>query len=264
MSSSPLLDVYRRSDVEVVRGSGLNYLFTYYMDPAAVTGFLDQVGLAAAPAGETSLWRTVLDALGLQVKPDYSNAAAVGLSFFFVLGSVIQIVGIIFSKPLSDRFGKKAVFLVGVIGTTAATAGVFFVSPTDMNLMLILSILWPVFWGPTVPLLWVMIADVADYSEWKTSRRATGFMFAGILFALKAGLGLGGALSGWLIAAYGYVPNVAQSQEALLGIRLSASMYAAIPLVITLVCLILYPISKDLNIRIQNELTERRKGFANA
>jgi len=59
-----------------------------------------------------------------------------------------------------------------------------------------------------------MIADVADFSEWKNSRRATGFMYAGILFALKAGLSLGGALSAWVIAAYGYVPNVAQTQHA--------------------------------------------------
>ena len=81
--------------------------------------------------------------------------------------------------------------------------------------------------GPTVPLLWVMIADVADYSEWKTSRRATGFMYAGILFALKAGLSLGGALSAWVIDVYGYVPNVAQTEHALLGIRLGASIYPA-------------------------------------
>jgi len=59
-----------------------------------------------------------------------------------------------------------------------------------------------------------MIADVADYSEWKTHRRATGFMFAGILFALKAGLSLGGALSAWIIDAYGYVPKTSRSRSA--------------------------------------------------
>ncbi len=248
----------------VVRGSGLNYFFTYYLDPASVTAFLDQVGLAAAPAGETgSVWRSVLDALGLQVRPDYSNAASVGLSFFFVIGSIIQIGGIIASKPLSDRFGKKTIFMVGLLGTTVCTAAVFALGPTDMNEMFVLSVLWAIFWGPVSPLLWVMIADVADYSEWQTSRRATGFMFAGILFALKAGLGLGGAVSGWLLAAYGYVPNVVQSAEALLGIRLTASVFAAVPLVITIICLMMYPITKDMNRRMQEELTARRAKFGN-
>jgi glycoside/pentoside/hexuronide:cation symporter, GPH family len=246
----------------VLRGSSLNYLLKYYMDPAAVTAFLDKIGLGSAGTGEVSGWKTALDGLGLLVKPDYSNAASVGLSFFFVLGSIIQILGIIVSKPLAERFGKKAVFMTGMAVTTIATAGVFLVGPTDLKQMFFWSVVWPIGWGPTVPLLWVMIADVADYSEWKTSRRATAFMYAGILFALKAGLGLGGALAGWIIGAYGYVANAAQSSHALLGIRLSATLYSAIPFCLCLVCLALYPISKELNLRIQNELLERRKKFA--
>ena len=245
----------------VLRGSSLNYMFKYYMDPAAVTAFLDKIGLGSVSAGQAASWKSLLDALGLLVKPDYSNAASVGLSFFFVFGSVIQILGILVSKPLADRFGKKAVFIVGLAVTTIATAGVFFVGPKDLNQMLFWSVLWPIGWGPTVPLLWVMIADVADYSEWKTFRRATAFMFAGILFALKAGLGLGGALAGWIIGAYGYVANATQTPHALLGIHLSATVYSAIPFALCIVCLALYPISKALNLRIQNDLLERRKQF---
>jgi GPH family glycoside/pentoside/hexuronide:cation symporter len=178
-----------------------------------------------------------------------------------VLGSLVQIVGIMFSKRLTDRFSKKAVFIGGVSVTTVATLGVFLVGPTSIGLLFWLGILWAIGWGPTVPLLWVMIADVADYSEWKTFRRATGFMFAGVIFALKAGLSLGGALSAWVIDAYGYVPNVAQTPHALLGIRLGSSVYPAVALAIVLVCLALYPIGKTLNRRIQDELAERRKGY---
>jgi len=249
----------------VVRGTALNYLFPYYLDPNAMREFVNTIGLAraatdAAPTGGAY----VLDLFGLLVRPDASNAPAVTFAFFQVLGSIIQIVTIPFSKPLSDRFGKKAVYIVGMSVTLLATLGVFFISPTDMNLMFWLSIVWGLGWGPTVPLLWLMIADVADYSEWQTSRRATGFMYAGILFALKAGLGLGGAVIGWLMGLHGYVANVAQSESAIMGIRLGASVYAAIPLLVALVCLVLYPIGKDLNLRIQNELEERRKKLAGA
>ena len=246
----------------VLRGSALNYFFAYYLDQGVVRDFLDKIGLASIGTGPVTGGRGALDALGLIVRPDGSNVAAVGLSFFLVLGSVIQIGGILASKPLSDRFGKKAVFFSGMAVATIATALVYFVTPTSMTLLVVLSILWPLGWGPTVPLLWVMIADVADYSEWKHDRRATGFMYAGILFALKAGLGLGGALSGWLIAAYGYVPNVAQTPQALQGIRLSATLFPTIPFIVGLVCLAIYPISKALNLRIGDELAERRKKFA--
>jgi glycoside/pentoside/hexuronide:cation symporter, GPH family len=246
----------------VVRGSSSNYFFAYYLDQNSIREFLGKIGLAGIGTGAVTGWKTILDALGLLVKPDGSNAAAVGLSLFFVLGSIVQIVGIIFSKPLADRFGNKAVFIAGVAVTTIATVLVFFVSPTAIGLMFALSVLWAIGWGPTVPLLWVMIADVADFSEWKTSRRATGFMYAGILFALKFGLSLGGALSAWIIAAYGYVPNVAQSERSLLGIRLGSSVYPAIALVLVLVCLILYPIGKNFNLQIQKELAERRQKYA--
>jgi glycoside/pentoside/hexuronide:cation symporter, GPH family len=248
----------------VVRGSSSNYLFAYYMDQNQIREFLGGLGLTGLGSGEVTGWKTMLDSLGLLVKPDNSNASAVGLSLFFVVGSLIQILGIIVSKPLADRFGKKAVFLAGVAVTTIATIGVFLVGPTQVGLLFWLGILWAIGWGPTVPLLWVMIADVADFSEWKTSRRATGFMYAGILFALKAGLSLGGALSAWVIDAYGYVPNVAQTPRALLGIRLGASVYPALLLCVVLVCLAIYPIGKALNLKIQAELEARRRQYASA
>ena len=213
----------------VVRGSSSNYFFAYYLDQEAIRALLASVGLAGL-GGEATGWKAALDGLGLLVKPDNSNASAVGLSLFFVIGSLVQIVGIVVSKPLADRFGKKAVFISGVAVTTVATLAVYLVGPTSVGLLFWLGVLWAIGWGPTVPLLWVMIADVADYSEWKTSRRATGFMFAGILFALKAGLSLGGALSAWIIDAYGYVPNAVQSERALQGIRLGTSVYPAIAL----------------------------------
>jgi glycoside/pentoside/hexuronide:cation symporter, GPH family len=245
----------------VVRGSSSNYLFSYYLDQEQIRQFLGKFGLAEG-ASITGIWASTLNALGLLIKPDGSNAAAVGLSLFFVIGSFVQIVGIIFSKSLADRFGKKAVFIVGVTVTTIATAWVYWATPSSIAMLFWLSILWAVGWGPTVPLLWVMIADVADYSEWKNSRRATGFMFAGILFALKAGLGVGGGLSARILKWYGYVPNVVQTDHALLGIRLGSSIFPAIALALVIVCLILYPISKSLNQKIADELAERRKQYA--
>jgi Na+/melibiose symporter-like transporter len=242
----------------VVRGSSSNYFFAYYLDTQQLREFLDKLGLAGT-TGSLTAWQSVLNSLGLLVKPDGSNAAAVGVSLFFVAGSLIQIVGIIFSKPLADRFGKKTVFIAGMAVTLLATVLVYFIGPTSISAMFGLSILWAIGWGPTVPLLWVMIADVADYSEWQTSRRATGFMYAGILFALKAGLSLGGAMSAWVLDLYGYVPNVAQTERALLGIRLGASIYPALAMGLGLICLIIYPIGKSLNIRIQDELAQRRQ-----
>src|SRR4029079_15858376 len=99
-------------------------------------------------------------------------------------------------------------------------------------------------YAPTIPLIWAMFADVADYAEWKTSRRTTGVIFATILFALKTGLSLGGAIAGLLLSAYGYQPNVAQTPQALLGIRMTISIYPAMFLLIVVGCLFAYKITK--------------------
>jgi len=71
-------------------------------------------------------------------------------------------------------------------------------------------------------------------------------------------VGFGGALSAWLLAAYDYVPNAVQTPHALLGIRLCATVFSAVPFVIGLVCLALYPIGRELGARVQRELAERR------
>jgi Na+/melibiose symporter-like transporter len=86
-------------------------------------------------------------------------------------------------------------------------------------------------------------------------------IYATILFALKAGLSLGGAICLWLLAAYGYQANAAQTPETLLGIRMIASIYPAIFLVIVVICLACYKITKSMNLQIQDELIERRKNF---
>lgn len=248
----------------VVRGTSLNYLFTYYIEPSALGAFLNGWGLTLPADGIVTGPAKALEWLNLLVRPDFSNATAVGFSFFQVVGSIVQILFIPFSKPLSEKFGKKSVFVGGMALTLVVTAAHFFITPTSITYMFWLSVFWGAGWALTVPLLWVMIADVADYSEWQTTQRATGFMYAGILFALKAGLGLGGALASWIMGWHGYIANAEQTPGAILGIRLGISVYPSVFMGICLLCLAAYPIGKELNLRIQNELEERRKKFGGA
>ena len=247
-----------------LRGGSMNYYFTYYLDRGQIAELLRHVGLVGTTSGAPSTLDTVLNWFGLLLKPDASNATSVGFSLFNMAGTLVQIPGILLSQFLADRFGKRNVFIVGLALTAIVTAAIFGSAATSINQVFLLNILWGVFYGPTVPLLWAMIADVPDYAEWKTSRRATGFCFAGIVFALKAGLGLGGALGGWLLSAYGYIPNVAQSVDALLGIRLTATIFSALPFAFGVICLFAYPITKELSLRIRDELAARRQAYDGA
>ena len=89
----------------------------------------------------------------------------------------------------------------------------------------------------------------------------TSIVFSAIVFGLKAGLGVGGAIGGYVLAAYGYVPNVEQSARALDGIRLSMSLFPAAGFLLCVVCLLFYRIDKRLELQISGELEERRRQF---
>jgi GPH family glycoside/pentoside/hexuronide:cation symporter len=243
-------------------GSAMFYYFTYYVDKDALFAFLQSLGLVTSTAAEPGLWHNILDTFGLIALDDRSNVSSVGFSLFNMGGQLVTIIGVLFSKALAVRFGKKMVFLIGLFLTTLFT--VLFIVPAaeDIGFIFGLNILKSLAYGPTIPLLWAMMADVADFAEWRTRRRATGVVFAGIVFALKAGLGLGGAICGWFLAGYGYIPNVVQTEHALFGIRMTGSVYPALTFLVGVVALAFYGISKKLNLQIQDELAERRKSFA--
>lgn len=238
--------------------SSMSYFFNYYVDKEALFSFLAQFGLARDTSDLMGPGHRILDAFGLIVyRPE--QVFAVGFSFFNMVGQLVTLLGVIFlSRWLSGIFGKRNVFIVCLTLTAIFTAMLFFVPKDAIVSLFVINILKSLAYAPTIPLLWAMMGDVADYSEWKNHRRATGFVFAGIVFALKAGLGIGGALCGSFIGSFGFVANVAQDDYAILGIRLSASIIPAVTFVFGMLALLFYPITKQVNERLQDDLHRRR------
>jgi GPH family glycoside/pentoside/hexuronide:cation symporter len=183
-------------------------------------------------------------------------------SLFNVMGTAFTIFGIFFSKGLAMRYGKRNVFIFGLSGTVVFTGAVVVLPPGAVIALFTLDMIRQFVYGLTIPLLWAMMADVADYSEWKTGRRATGIVFSAIVFGLKAGLGFGGAIAGYVLAYYGYVPNAEQTPRALDGIRYTMTIFPAITFAICAVCLFFYRIDKRTEIEMTDELAERRKKYA--
>ena len=137
---------------------------------------------------------------------------------------------------------------------------VFYVLPRDNFVLLgAVNFLWAIVAGATPVFLFAMFADATDFHEWKFSRRATGLVIAGIMFAIKLGVAIGGWLQLRLLDAFGYEANVAQTPEALMGIRL---LFSVIPAAFILICgifLCFYPINEKLLVTIEVDLKERKK-----
>ena len=243
-----------------MRGGTMFYYFQYYVDRDKLFAVLQGLGLADN-AG-TGAWHWILNTFGLLVDADHKNVPSVGFSLFNMSSQMVTMVGVLSSSYFAVRYGKRAVALVGFSISTVFMLS-FIALPADaIGATFLLEYLRTLSYGFTIPLIWAMFADVVDYAEWKTGRRTTGVIYATILFGLKAGLSIGGAIAGFLLSAYGYQANAVQTPTALFGIRMTISVYPTIFFVIVIVCLLIYKITKKLNLQIQDELAERRKQFA--
>lgn len=174
------------------------------------------------------------------------------------VGLAVVMVGVFLSNPLSKRFGKRNTFQACLLLSAAAMA-VFALLPRDATWSLFgLHILLQLAFGPTIPLLWAMMADVADYAEWKTGRRSTALAFASIVFGLKLGFGVGGWLNGEVLSRANYDSSGQMPESALDAISRLVSIYPAIALLTGFVVLFFYRIDRQMEIEIETTLRERR------
>jgi len=182
-------------------------------------------------------------------------------AWFNGFGLAALLLGVGWSTAVSIRVGKRELFIGSMILTGLLTMALFVIPPHATSVIIGTEVLRQFSYGLSGPILWAMMGDVADYGEWKMRRRATGAVTGGIVFALWAGLALGGAVAGWLLSAYGLVSQAdVQSAQTQTGIVLTASIYAGLFFLAAAACLFFYPLNREKNQSIANDLAERRKG----
>ena len=190
-----------------------------------------------------------------------NDPVSAGFGLFNAGGIIFMIIGIGLSKMLADQYGKRNVFGFFLFISTLFILVFYILSPESIGLIFGAQIFHGFFYGITIPLLWAMIADVADYSEWKNNRRATAIIFSAMMVGLKLGLSIGGALVAQILGNYGYEPNIAleQTESAILGTKMLVSIYPSIPFLLATGLLFFYVIDKNLEDKIEEDLSKRRK-----
>ena len=229
-----------------MKGGSYVYYFKNYVDKESLTAFVAPI-------------TSFLSGIGINFFGEDPVSAGFGL--FNAGGIIFMIVGITLSKHYADKYGKRDVFGITLFISTLFILAFVFFPPTSVALMFTSQILHGFFYGITIPLLWAMIADVADYSEWKNNRRATAIIFSAMMVGLKAGLSIGSALLTAILNLFDYVPNsdAVQTASAINGTKLLVSVFPAIPFLIGAGLLFFYEINKTMETRIETDLKERRK-----
>lgn len=198
------------------------------------------------------------------VEEEYASISLFGISFvlsglYLAVGQAANIVGVVLAAPLSNRIGKKKTYMWAMSIATVLSVIFYWFDKEQLMLMFIFQVLISICAGSIFPLLWSMYADCADYSELKTGNRATGLIFSSSSMSQKFGWTIGSAVTGWLLAFYGFEANAVQGEEAIHGIRMFLSWLPAMGTVLSVIFISLYPLSEKEMRKITNQLNDKRK-----
>lgn len=180
------------------------------------------------------------------------------VQWFNVIGTIALIVALPLSKPLAKKFGNKNVFIASSLISGVFFGLIYVAGSKDLVLIYIFNIIAKMAYAPAVPLLWTMIADAADYGEWKSGRRSTGLYFSAAVFAQKAGWGIGAAVAGWILAISNFIPNAEQTTGAITGIKLLVSVIPGILYMSCALFMIFYNIDSKTTEIMKEQLEAKR------
>jgi GPH family glycoside/pentoside/hexuronide:cation symporter len=201
-------------------------------------------------AGSKILWTLTLGVLKL----DFDQTTT-----FLTIGTFGMLAGVLLSTPVKKHFDRKSVIIFLTIATVLLNSAFYWLPQDNFVLLGTMNFIWSLMAGAMPVFIFAMFADVADFHEWKFKQRATGLVTAGIMFAIKAGVAIGGFLIMFLLGLYGYQKNTLITPEVMNGIKI---LFSIIPAAFMLVCSIIlffYPINDKLLMTIELDLNERKK-----
>lgn len=168
-------------------------------------------------------------------------------------------------SAISQRFGKKAVYFMGISLWLVAQMGLLALQPGQVALMYVLGVMAGFGVSTAYLIPWSMLPDVIELDELETGHRREGVFYAFMVMMQKVGLAAGLFLVGQALSAAGYVERGAgdvvasQPESALTVIRLAIGPIPAVILGLGLLLAYFYPISQEVHAEIVMKLREQRQ-----
>ncbi|MBU2884394.1 MFS transporter [Gilvimarinus agarilyticus] len=182
---------------------------------------------------------------------------------YFIALLITSIIAALVCGYFSRLVGKKALFIASLLISGVLTGCISFLGAGDVKILFILGCAAEFFAAFMPVLVFSMLGDAADYSEWKHGRRATGLFYSAGTFIQKTGGGFAGALVLVVLGSYGYVgtdpSTIAQTTD---GMILLMSWIPAVFAFIAVLLLIVYPLSSERMSEIEADLEARRAQVA--
>jgi glycoside/pentoside/hexuronide:cation symporter, GPH family len=159
-----------------------------------------------------------------------------------------------FWQWLSRKIDKGPAYGLGMILGAVAVLLTFFLPHQPNNLIYLVSVLAGCGFAAQWIFPWAMVADVADVDRAESGQQRSGMYYGVWGLATKISEALALAAVGWILTGFGYQPNVAQSAQSLLGIRLFFGLIPAFLIFLAVPFLFLYPITRQRHAEIRRQL----------
>ncbi len=159
-----------------------------------------------------------------------------------------------FWQWLSRKMDKGPAYGIGMAVGALAVLVTFFLPHAATPLIYLVAALAGFGFAANWIFPWAMVADVGDYDRLETGQQRSGMYYGvwGLATKISEALALAGV--GWILTGFGYLPNVAQTPQALLGIRLFFGLVPAVCVFLALPLLYKYPINRQSHADVRRKL----------
>jgi GPH family glycoside/pentoside/hexuronide:cation symporter len=185
------------------------------------------------------------NAIGAQIY--YCNLVLGNMGFMSTLMVAGQLPGllILFLMPsIAKKWSKQAFLLIGsvllILGfVITGLAG------TNTSMIVAGTIIRSFGAGPLLSAVFALVPDVVEYGNWKFGVRSEGLISSAQSIGSKVGIGLGSALTGWILAGVGYDPTAAvQTQSVINAIKFDYTWLGAIISIVILIIVLMLNVEK--------------------
>ncbi|AEF55210.1 MFS transporter [Marinomonas posidonica] len=181
---------------------------------------------------------------------------------FFTCATLGMIVGAIIMSQLVKRFAKRSLIMAAALSSMCFIGSLYWVDPANLTMIYVIIFFNQLTKGVAASCLWGVVADTADYVEWKSGRRVVGLSTSSATFSHKFGMGLSGAIVGAGLSYAGYQAGVEQTDAAKNMITIFMSLLPAFGAACIVVIAFFYPINAEVEVTMQEGLRKARKANA--
>lgn len=183
-------------------------------------------------------------------------------SLLITLGFVGQLFGALLTPTFLKTLDKRQLMIIANLVNAALLIACYFVPPQSYWITVFFHSGSIFCFGVIITLLFAMYTDCAEYGEWKSGKNSAGLTVSASMFSLKTGSAVGSAVPAFILAAFGFIANQAQTPESLQGIRIMFNLVPALFFLVAGLLMMLYKLNGQTVKAMEQALLERRAGAA--